>query len=128
MEALAAGIILAVSGGVLGMAVTQGMRSLALARDYQEVTELLDETLTKIDMIGPASLLSAGPTEGRFGPPHERFAWSAEMVSGLEGHLYDVTVRITWQTPGGGQRSVEVQTFLNDYGDPDETGPGWNDL
>ena len=41
VETLAAGVILALSGAVLSMAVKGSMRSLTLARDYQLAAELL---------------------------------------------------------------------------------------
>ena len=105
MEALAAGVILALFASVLGLAVSRGMRSLALSRDYQQAAELLDRTLTKIDTIGPARLWAEGPLEGEFEYPHDRFSWTATIESRVEGHLYDVTVRVAWETPGGGRRS-----------------------
>ena len=114
VETLVAGVILALSAVALGMTVSQSMRSLALARDYQRAAELLDKTLTKIDLIGPARLQFEGPTEDVFERPHDRFAWQAKIEPGIQGHLYEVTVRILWETPGGTIRSIEGQTLLND--------------
>ena len=128
VETLAAAMILALAAAVLGTAVAQGMRSLARARDYQRAAELLDRTLTKIDTIGPARLLAEGQTEGAFDPPHDRFAWAADIVPRPEGHLYDVTVRVWWLTPGGGRRSAEAQTRLNDPPGSRPTELNWGDL
>lgn len=128
IETLAAGVILALSAAVLSTAVRQAMRSLALARDYQRAAELIDRTLTKIDLIGPARLMIEGPTGGVFRPPHEQFAWQARIESRVEGHLYEVTVQVSWPAPGGKTRSAEVQTFLND---PPRSRPEsllWEDL
>jgi type II secretory pathway pseudopilin PulG len=128
VEALAAGVILALSAVVLGIAVTQGMRSLELARDYQRAAELLDRTLTKVDLIGPARLLLEGPTRGAFEPPHDRFAWQLDISPRLEGYLYEVTVQITWSSPRGERRSTVAQTLLNDPPDSRPAELDWDDL
>ncbi len=128
VEALTAGVILALSAAVLGTGVTQAMRSLTVARDYQRAAELLDQTLTKIDLFGPARMLAEGTSEGVFEVPDDRFAWKADIFSRLEGHLYDVIVEVSWGTPSGKQRSVRAQTRLND---PPESHPAelaWDDL
>ena len=115
VEVLVAGVILALSAGALGLTISNCMRSLTLARDYQQAAELLDKTFTKIDLIGPARILYEGPSEGLFEESrHERFAWQAEIDSRLEGNLYEVTVRILWETPSGKVRFIEAQTLLND--------------
>ncbi len=115
VEVLVAGVVLALSAGATGLTISNGMRSLALARDYQRAAELLDRTFTKIDMIGPARILYEGPSEGLFDEDrHEKFAWQATIDSRLEGNLYEVTVRILWQTPSGKPRFIEAQTLLND--------------
>ena len=113
-EAMLAGAVLAMAGFVLGLIVTRSMRSLTRARDTQQAAELLDRTLTRIDLIGPARLVAEGPTEGVFLPPHDRFAWRAEIAPRLEGNLYEVTVHVAWHTPGGQRRSARLQTLLND--------------
>ncbi len=115
VEVLVAGVILALSAGALGLTISQSMRSLGLARDYQQAAELLDKTFTKIDLIGPARILYEGPSEGLFDEArHERFAWQVKIDSRLEGNLYEVTVRILWETPSGKGRFIEAQTLLND--------------
>ena len=128
VEALVAGVILALSAVALGATVSHCMRSLTLARDYQRAAELLDETFTKIDIIGPAQLYYEGPTEGICREPHERFTWQATIDPRTEGSLYEVTVRISWPNPAGGSRHVEAQTLLNDPAGsrPDEL--LWEDL
>ena len=128
VEVLVAGVILALSAVALGVTISQSIRSLALARDYQRAAELLDETLTKIDLIGPSRLLFEGPTEDVFRPPHEKFAWQAQIEPRTQGHLYEVTVRILWETPGGTQRSIEAQTLLNDPPDSRPTELDWDSL
>jgi len=128
VEALTAGVILTLAGTMLASAVSQGMRSLTLSRDTQRAAELLDRTLTKIDMIGPSRLMDEGPTEGVFPAPHEKFRWQAQVEARTEGDLYDVTVRITWPTVYGGRRKVTGATRLND---PPKSRPEeleWDDL
>ena len=128
IETLAAGIILALAGAVLGTAVTQNMRSLATARDYQRAAELLDRILTKIDLVGPAKLLSEGPTSGTFTAPYDRFSWDATIESRPDGYLYDVTVRIIWRTGRGNMRSVEAETYLNDPLEASRSRVTWEEL
>ena len=128
VETLVAGVILALWAVTLGTTVSQSMRSLALARDFQQAAELLDETLTKIDMIGPARVISEGPIEGTFEAPLERFSWRTEIEDRTEGHLYEVTVRIVWATPGGQTQSKEAQTLLNDPPDSRPAGLNWDEI
>lgn len=113
VEALVAGTVLAMSALVIGTATRQAMESLQAASDYQRAAELLDQTLTKIDLIGPDRLAMEGPTEGGFAFPNDRFSWTAEFSQRPEGHLYEVSVRIFWPV-GGGFRTIDAQTLLND--------------
>ena len=94
VEALVAGMILALAGGVLSLTVRQGLRSLTAAMDYQQAAELLDRTLTKIDAIGPARLLAEGPAAGTFAAPHDRFAWKTTV---------DTTQSVTPKMPSDGK-------------------------
>ena len=127
MEALAAGAILVLSAVVLGQAVVGAMDSLHVARDVQRAAHLLDVTLTKIDLLGPSRVVQEGPTDGTFSGQDSRYRWEAEVESRLEGHLYDVTVRVSWNTPRG-QRCVEAATLLNDPPDSRDTTLRWEDL
>ena len=129
IEVLVAGVVLALSAGALGLTVSQSMHSLALARDYQRAAELLDKTFTKIDLIGPSRILYEGPSEGVFDEPrHEKFSWQAEIDTRMEGNLYEVTVRILWQTPSGKPRFIEAQTLLNDPPDSRSSELSWDEL
>ena len=128
VEVLVAGVILALSAVALGLTVSNCIHSLSLARDYQRAAELLDKTFTKIDLIGPARMFYEGPTQGVFNEPHHKFAWQAEIDSRLEGNLYQVTVRILWQTPSGKPRSIKAQTLLNDPPDSHQSQLYWEDL
>ena len=127
VEALSAGIILALAAGVVGTAVSSGLRSLELARDWQRAAELLDQTLTKIDLVGPERLQLEGPDEGQFPPPDDRFSWETIIEARVEGHLYEVTVRISWQTVAG-RRSAEARTLLNDPPGSRDERLVWDDL
>ena len=113
VEALAAGVILAASAGVLGRIVSGTMESMRVARDVQRAAQLLDQTLTKIDTIGPQRLLEEGPADGAFPPPDGQFRWRAAIESRLGGHLYEVTVHVSWPTDRG-VRTVSATTLLND--------------
>ena len=114
VEALVAGMVLALSGTVLSLGVRQGMRMLSTAAEYETAAELLDRTLTRIDLVGPAALREEGPTSGAFPPPRGRFRWRAEIAPAGAGHLYDVTVTVLWTTPAGAEQSATVQTRLHD--------------
>ena len=128
VETLVAGVVLAISAAVLGTTVSQAMRSLTLARDYQRAAELLDKTLAKVDLIGPARLMYEMPENNVFDPPHDRFSWQMKIDSRNEGDLYEVTVYILWRTPAGESRWIQGQTLLND---PPDSRPGelyWDEL
>ena len=113
VEALCAGVILSLAAMVLGAAMTRTMHALNNARDNQRAVELLDRTLTKIDMIGPGRITREGPTLGRFEGMDGRFSWRTRIRPRLDGNLYDVAVEIAWDTPRG-RRRVEAYTRLND--------------
>jgi hypothetical protein len=105
-------MILAMVATVTGTALSQSIRSLRLARDYQIAAELLDTTLTKIDLIGADRIAFEGPTRGRFLPPHDGFAWHAKIESMMVGHLYEVTVEVSWSDHDVTHR-VEAHTRFN---------------
>jgi Tfp pilus assembly protein PilV len=111
IEALAAGMILSISSVLIGVGVSQALASSQRARNYQRAAELMHEVLTKIDIIGPDRVAREGPLDGSF---DDRFRWEATIESRVaEGDLYDVTVRIIWDVPGG-ERSVKAHTMIND--------------
>jgi type II secretory pathway pseudopilin PulG len=114
VEVLAAGTILTVWGAVLAVSVRQSMRSLDAAGRVDTAAELIDETLTKIDVIGPAALYAEGPTAGQFAPPHDQYAWQVEIVPLTDGDLYDVAVTVSWRDALGRVRQADAETLLND--------------
>ena len=128
VEALAAGVILAISAVALGAIAGASVRSLGRAREYQTAAALLDEVLTRVDLVGPARLSTEGTTEGVFAPPRERYSWSVTISPELEGYLYDVSVRVQWPTAGGRVRSAEAQTLLNDPPGARDATAMWDDL
>lgn len=127
VEVLVAGTILAIAAAVLGTAVSRSLESLQVSGDFDKAAGLLDRTLTKVDMIGPDRLLREGPLRGWFQPPDDRFAWELDIGPRVEGHLYEITARITWQADRA-QRSVEVQTLLNDPPNVRNPELQWSDL
>jgi type II secretory pathway pseudopilin PulG len=126
-ETVAAGTILALSAGLVGTSVSQALRAIQDARDFQQAARLLDQTLTRIDLIGPERLEREGPAQGRFAPPDERFTWEVQVHSRSQGHLYEVTVRVHWPTPQG-SASAEAQTLLNDQPGSRNPGLDWSGL
>ena len=127
IEALAAGLILSLTGMAIGGAVVQSMRSASLARDYDRAAELLDRALTRIDLIGPYRIYSEGPRDGQFEPPYEMFEWRAQIDPLLSGDLYDVEVEVTWHH-GRGRRTVKAHTRLNDPPKSRNSYLRWEDL
>lgn len=128
IETLAAGLILAVSAAAIGLTTRSALRSLSLARDFQQAGGLLDRTLRKIDVVGPAAVKTLGPAEGSFEAPDDRFRWQADIAARTEGSLYEVTVTVSWLTSWGDERSVQAQTLLNDPREADEADVQWGDL
>lgn len=64
-------------------------------------------------MIGPDRVAGEVPGEGSFPPPDDRFAWAIQIAERPEGHLYEVSVRISWLAARG-SRAIDAQTLLND--------------
>jgi len=128
VEVLAAGTILTVWGAVLAVSVRQSMRSLETADRTDTAAELLDEVLSKIDIIGPAAIDADGPKAGRFGPPYEAYAWQTEIVPLSDGDLYDITVTVSWLDQAGRTRRVAIETILNDPPDSRLAGIDWDSL
>lgn len=124
VEALCAGVLLALVVATLGTTVSQAARLRGYAADTQRAAELLDLLLTRVDLIGPARLRYEGPTEGTIA---DRFHWRADVERRLEGDLYEVTLRLSWDRLGG-RRTVEAHTLLNDR--PGSRNPllAWEDL
>ena len=122
-----AGTILAISAAVMSTSVSLSLRSVRMAGDFEHAAELLDRTLTKVDMIGPYRLSLEGPTDGQFLPPDERFSWSLDIEMGSIGSLYEVTATVRWDD-GGTEREVSATTLLNDpFGSRGDT-LLWEDL
>ncbi len=124
VETLAAGMVLTLSVSVLGVSLGQSHHALQQAKDNQRAAELLDQLLTKVDAIGPASLSQAGVTEGQF---DDRFSWQLEFRPRPEGHLFEVTATVRW-ADGRDMRSARAQTLLNDPPDARPPGLQWDDL
>jgi Tfp pilus assembly protein PilV len=127
IEALVAGIILAMAGTVVGTALVHAYGALGEARDERRAAILLDDLLTKIDMIGPARIASEGPHQGKCDGTDERFAWSIDIQNRPQGHLYEVAVTLSW-TYAGRDKTACIRTYLND---PPKSRDGtlkWRDL
>jgi hypothetical protein len=98
-------MILALAAGLISAGSAQAMDSLRNARDFQRAAQLLDQTLTRIDLIGPDRVSREGPAQGRFPTPDDRFEWETEIHSRSQGHLFLVTVRIRWTACAARSRS-----------------------
>ena len=94
------------------------------ARDYRRAAEMLDETLTKIDLIGPRRIEYEGPRDGQI---DEHFAWKATVDQLIDGDLFEVAVEVYWSTPTG-QRSVQARTLINDAIESRNPLLTWDDL
>ncbi len=113
IEVLVAGMILAFAAAAVGIALSHGYVSLADGRDERRAALLLDDLLTKIDLIGPNRIASEGPRRGSFDGQDQRFSWSLEIRSRPVGHLYEVDLTLSW-SDGGRGKSARLQTYLND--------------
>lgn len=113
LEALLAGVILAAVGVAVGGAVIGSLRAGGAGREYAIAAQLLDDTMTKLDLIGPSRIRSEGPTTGTFPPPHERFRWSVTITEPNLPDLFEVTLTVTWASDRG-ERSAVAATRLFD--------------
>ena len=127
IEVLVAGIILALAIGVMGTALSRSYAALSDARDERRASTLLDELMTKVDLIGPARIATEGPHSGSFDGADERFSWSIDVEDRPQGHLYHVTAVVKWMK-GKQQMSREVQTYLNDPPKSHDATLKWRDL
>ena len=109
VEALLAGVILAIAGAGVGYGMAQAMQAARVAREYEQAAMLLDDVLTRVDLIGPTRMLSVGPNQGVFDEPWEAYRWEMAIESGELTDLYEVQVIVRW-----GQRRVEGRTRLYD--------------
>jgi type II secretory pathway pseudopilin PulG len=127
IEALVAGVVLAMSALAIGGAIAQSLAATQLSRDYQQAAELSQQIMTRVDIIGPARLLLEGPLHGEFDPPMARFTWNLEIDERLVGHLFEIVLTVRWQS-GDRERSIEVATLLNDPPDSRPPFVRWEDL
>jgi type II secretory pathway pseudopilin PulG len=127
LETLVAGMILAMSLAVMGTGLSHVYASLSEARDQRRAAVLLDELLTKADMIGPARLASEGPHAGQFDGQDQRFSWSLDIHNRPEGHLYDVTATLSWNVAGR-NKTLRIQTYLDDPPNSRDALLKWGDL
>jgi len=125
---LVAGMILALATAVIATAVSHSYGSLADARDERRAATLMDDLLTKVDLIGPNRIANEGPHSGKFDGADERFAWSLDVSNRPQGHLYEITATVTWPAAAGKSRSVNVTTYLNDPPNSRDTTLKWRDL
>ena len=127
IETLIAGIILALAIAVMGTTVSHSYGTLADARDERRAAALMEELLTKIDLIGPARMASEGPHGGSFDAPDDRFSWSLDISNRPQGHLYQVDVTVSWAN-GAHQKTIRIQTYLNDPPKSRDSTLKWRDL
>ncbi len=123
VEALLAGVVLAIAGAGIGYGMGQAVQTARVAREYEQAAMLLDAVVTRIDLIGPERLLSTGPMQGSFDEPWQAYSWQAAIESGELMDLYNVRVSVRW-----GHREVEAVTRLYD---PPGARPGdltWEEL
>ena len=103
IEALAAGMLMAIFGAVIAATIGQSSTAAQRADDERLAAQWLDEVLTRINIIGPARLSLEGPI---FGQLDDRFAWSATYEPDAI-HL-TCTRSTSWSTypSGTGTRTV----------------------
>jgi type II secretory pathway pseudopilin PulG len=127
IETLVAGIILALAIAVMSTAISHAYSALGESRDERRAAALLDDLLTKIDLIGPARIANEGPHNGNFDGGDERFSWTADIQNRPQGHLFQVTVTVSW-TEAGKSKSATIDTYLNDPPKSRDSTLKWRDL
>lgn len=110
VDALVAGILLAV-----GLAVVIGLTGRAVAsqsegRRFAEAARLADGVLNEVLAVGPEAYSSAFETRGRFEPPFAGYRYEVTLTPGEGGDPYLVTARIAWRS-GPSERDVVVETL-----------------
>jgi len=109
IECLLAGLVLAIFGAAMATTVAQAMAANEKAAKQRQAAMYLDEVLTRIDTIGPATVAQQGPTEGEIGG----FTWTADITQNAASDLYVVNVSIQWSTARGFQ-SIDGHTLMHD--------------
>lgn len=109
IECLLAGVVLAIFGAAMAASIAQAMAANERASRQRQAAMYLDEVFTRIEAIGPATLLVQGPTDGEFGD----FTWSADITQNPDSDLYTVVVTLTWPTARGTQ-STQGYTLIHD--------------
>jgi len=127
IETLVAGMILALAAAVMATALSHSYGSLSDARDERRAATLLNELLTKVDLVGASRIAAEGPHSGNFDGADERFSWSIDVSNRPQGHLYEVTATLTWMN-GPQEKSLSMHTYLNDPPNSHDATLKWRDL
>lgn len=122
IEALLAGMILAVFGTALAAGIGLASTQLQRDRDTVRAANALDEVLTRVALVGPATLALDGPTQGQL---NETFEWSVVIDQQPLSDLFDITATVMW-TRRDRPRSVSASTRL--YDPPSSSGLPWEAL
>ena len=127
IEALAAGMLMAIFGAAIAVAVGQATAVARQAEDQRLAAQWLDEVLTRIDIIGPARMSLEGPFSGRL---DDRSSWTATFEpDAVHFDLYAVNVAVTYRSgPGGDTRTVRGYTLIQDPPGARTTPVFWDDL
>ena len=111
----------------MGTALSTSYGALGEARDERRAAILIEDLLTKIDLIGPSRIADEGPRDGQFDGEDSRFSWTVDIANRPEGHLYQVTVKLSWSSRGG-TKSAQIQTYLDDPPNSHDVTLKWGDL
>lgn len=127
LEALMAGMILAMSTLAITGSVNASIQAATRARNTQHAAILLDELMSKADLIGPDRLFIEGPLEGAFEGLDQGFTWTIQIEPLVDHYLYEVTATVNWMEIKG-QRSASVSTRLDDPAGSHDATIRWDDL
>ena len=122
-------MILAIGAVTIGQLVIQQNASLKTSRQYQVAAGLLDEVMSKVDLIGPTTLSEQGVSEGDFSDREmENYNWSCDITQREEeSYLFEVVVRVSWDARGGKQL-VTAKTLLYDPPGDRDSELSWEEL
>lgn len=122
-----------VASVVLGVGVTGLISAAALSLRNQQRTEhraaalyIAQEKLAAVDLIGAHAWAMGQETQGQETYGGVNYEWAIQIDQLSVGQLFSVNAKVKWLS-GTGSRTVELETWLNDYKAVSLTAPEQHD-
>ncbi len=114
VEVLVASVLLGI--GVTGLisVATLTLRNQQRTEQRAAALYLAQETLARVERLGPHVWMLGHPTQGTRQGPGVVYQWTLHIEQLAAGELFSVSVEVGWSVRGGGG-TVELETWLNDY-------------